>query len=76
LPLRLPACWDSAWGSRWRIGQDRPVSVNGAHRLNADLGADVTLETNQGSALALSPDGTLLAFIAENGANGCSQLYL
>jgi Tol biopolymer transport system component len=54
----------------------RPIPAIGAHRLNADLGADVTLDTNQGSVLALSPDGTLLAFIAENGVSGRTQLYV
>ena len=43
-------------------------------RLNADLGADVSLAVNSGAALALSPDGQLLAFIGSK--LGKTQLYV
>jgi serine/threonine-protein kinase len=52
------------------------VPVSSARRLSADLGADVALRTDQAPALALSPDGKLLAFVAEKAANGGSQLYV
>jgi len=44
-------------------------------RLSADLGADVTLATDQGLAAVLSPDGTAIAFVARKFGGGSSQLY-
>jgi serine/threonine protein kinase/Tol biopolymer transport system component len=48
-------------------------------RLSTELGADVTLTTSPaggpGASLALSPDGTLLVFVAHKTAAG-SQLYI
>jgi serine/threonine-protein kinase len=49
-------------------------------RLSADLGADGALATtiaNQwGDAAILSPDGTLVAFVAQEGETGRAQLYV
>ena len=45
-------------------------------RLSAELGADASLVTDQGAAAILSPDGALLAFVAQKNASGGSQLYV
>ena len=44
-------------------------------RLSAELGADVLL-VNRGSAIALSPDGAFLAFVARNATSNTAQLYV
>ena len=49
------------------------TSPNSPLRLNADLGADVSL-VSTGAALALSPDGQSLAFIGSK--DGKTQLYV
>jgi hypothetical protein len=38
-----------------------------ATRVSADLGVDATLDTSRGANIALSPDGSTLAFIAAKG---------
>jgi serine/threonine-protein kinase len=45
-------------------------------RLSAELGADVSLTVGIGDALSLSPDGAVVAFVAQKGAGGSSQLYV
>ncbi len=45
-------------------------------RLSAELGASASLATDLGPAAILSPDGRILAFVASQGAEGRSQLYL
>ena len=45
-------------------------------RLNAELGADVTLVSNQGPAAILSPNGEMLAFVAQKTLSGDRQLYI
>ncbi len=45
-------------------------------RLSAELGADASLVTDQGAAAILSPDGAVLAFVAQKSTGGTSQLYL
>ena len=45
-------------------------------RLSVDLGAEASLVTDQGTAAVLSPDGTVLAFVAKKSAGGNSQLYI
>ncbi len=45
-------------------------------RLNVGLGADASLSADFGPAAILSPDGRVLAFVASEGAEGRSQLYL
>jgi Tol biopolymer transport system component len=49
-------------------------------RLRADLGADTslanTLANQYGDATILSPDGTSVAFVAQKGETGISQLYV
>ncbi len=45
-------------------------------RLSAELGAAASLSTGSGPAATLSPDGRLLAFVASQGAEGGSLLYL
>jgi Tol biopolymer transport system component len=45
-------------------------------RLSAELGADASLVTDQGTAAILSPDGVVLAFLAQKSPGGRSQLYI
>jgi Tol biopolymer transport system component len=45
-------------------------------RLEVGLGADVSLVTDLGTAVALSPDGATLAFVARKSSNTPAQLYL
>jgi serine/threonine-protein kinase len=57
--------------ARWpSIQSDVPL------RLSVDLGAEASLVTDQGTAAVLSPDGTVLAFVAQKSAGGNSQLYI
>ncbi len=44
------------------------------HRLSAELGTDVVISRTGGADLALSPDGSVLAFRGEK--NGSTQLYI
>jgi serine/threonine-protein kinase len=48
----------------------------GPLRLSVDLGAEASLVTDQGTAAVLSPDATVLAFVAQKSAGGNSQLYI
>jgi len=57
------------WWAPWR-GAVPPASV----RLEATLGADVSIDT-LGASVAASPDGTLLAFVARSG-EGTQQLFV
>src|SRR5262245_24092927 len=53
------------------------VSPPAPLRLTADLGADASLaDSGYGSAAILSPDGGLLAFVAQKNAGGSRQLYV
>ena len=45
-------------------------------RLSAELGADASLVTDQGAAAILSPDGAVLAFVAQKSSSAASQLYV
>jgi serine/threonine-protein kinase len=58
-----------AW-SPWQT-----VTAPAPWRLMAELGANVEL-VNSGSAIVLSPDGALLAFVAPNTTGGVFQLYV
>jgi Tol biopolymer transport system component len=58
------------WGP-WRITPPAPST-----RFSADLGADASLVTNQGASAILSPDGQVLAFVAQKNADEPSQLYV
>ena len=57
--------------SPWAPWQSTPALVS-PHRLSAELGTDVVISGN--GALALSPDGSVLAFQGEK--NGLEQLYV
>jgi len=61
----------------WRtVPPPRPL------RLSAELGADASLATavgpqvNIGTSVVLSPDGALLAFVAQKSSTGTPQLYI
>jgi Tol biopolymer transport system component len=55
----------------------RKPSPPAALRLSTELGADVSLTIGVGDAAAiLSPDGTAVAFVAQQGAGGRAQLYV
>src|SRR5262249_44536521 len=53
----------------WRSAEGRS-----ALRVSADLGADASLDTTRGANIALSPDGSALAFVGSR--LGLSQLYV
>jgi len=67
--LALVALW--LWAP-WRTEPLKPLV-----RLEVDLGADVALpaDVGQGSAVAISPDGTRLVYVAQV-ASGPSRLYI
>ena len=45
-------------------------------RLSAEIGADASLVTDQGAAAVLSPDGTLLVFVAQRTGGSDAQLFV
>ena len=53
----------------------RPPAPPAPVRVSAELGADVSLVTDQGAAAVLSPDGAVLAFVAQK-SGGSPQLYI
>ena len=55
----------------WRLA---PASA--PIRLNAELGADASLDSSQGPSITLSPDGSVLAFVALKSGATVSQLYV
>ena len=54
----------------WRSSQPVPTT-----RLLSDIGTEASLVIDQGSSLALSPDGRMLTFVAQPAA-GSAQLYV
>jgi serine/threonine-protein kinase len=54
----------------WRVAP-RPPLV----RVSAEIGVDASLASDLGASIALSPDGTLLAFTARK-SSGSTQLYV
>jgi Tol biopolymer transport system component len=54
----------------------RRATPSAPMRLNAELGADGALMTDQGAAAVLSPDGALLVFVAQKDATVDPQLYV
>ena len=50
----------------------RPATV----RLSGELGADASLVTELGPSAVLSPDGTLLAFVAQKTGGGSAQVWV
>jgi serine/threonine-protein kinase len=56
----------------WKGAQAVPEPM----RLSVELGADTSLFSGPGTALALSLDGKMLAFTARAATGGVSQLYL
>ena len=59
-----------AWAP-WRTGRS-VVPL----QLSTELGADATLAIGREDALALSPNGRVVAFVARKGADGTAQLYV
>jgi Tol biopolymer transport system component len=57
----------------WAPGRSVPASPL---RLEASIGADADLATDQGPAAILSPDGKTLAFVAQKAMATDSQLYV
>ena len=45
-------------------------------RVSAQLGADVSLAVGAGDAMSLSPDGSIIAFVARQGAGTRPRLYV
>ena len=58
----------------WAPWQSTPSAA--LLRLTAQLGVDASLVTDRGASMVLSPDGSLLAFVAQTGADQPQQLYL
>jgi hypothetical protein len=56
----------------WHTKPQRPAVV----RLSAELGVDATMYTLYGSAVILSPDGKVLAFVASKTAADRPQIYV
>jgi Tol biopolymer transport system component/tRNA A-37 threonylcarbamoyl transferase component Bud32 len=56
----------------WHAGQPPALS----RRVSVELGADASPETDTGPALALSPDGSLLAFVARKSITDAPELYV
>ncbi len=54
----------------------RPGEPPTVLRLSSELGADAGLLLNQGPAVALSPDGKTLAFVASKDGNEKTQIYV
>jgi Tol biopolymer transport system component len=54
----------------------RQVPAPAPLRLVAELGVDASIDNDPGGALALSPDGALLAFVARRDEKARPQLYL
>ena len=54
----------------------RKASPPAPLRLSAELGADVSLTFGFGDAMSLSPDGAVVAFVAQKSAGGSPQLYV
>ena len=59
------------WWAPWRTAV--PAALI---RVNAELGVDASLTGSQGDVVALSPDGSTIAFVAQTGARGPAQLYV
>ncbi|MDP3719874.1 MAG: protein kinase [Acidobacteriota bacterium] len=69
LALALVVVW-----APWR--QTTTIAPSALVRLSAELGADASLSFRSGDATALSPDGTLIAFVAEKDGDGTTLLYV
>ena len=59
------------WWAPWRTAV--PAALI---RVNAELGVDASLTGSQGDVVALSPDGSTIAFVAQTSARGPAQLYV
>jgi serine/threonine-protein kinase len=59
----------------WALTRPAPAQLQ-PMRLEVGLGADASLVTDQGAAAILSPDGQILAFIAQKNISGAFQLYV
>ena len=72
--VALLACVSAV--ATWIIMRPAPAPARAALRLTADLGADASLWiSNSGAAAVLSPDGSMLAFVAQRSA-GKPQLFV
>ncbi|MDO8679764.1 MAG: protein kinase [Acidobacteriota bacterium] len=54
----------------------RKASPPAPLRLSTELGADVSLTVGLGDATSLSPDGAVIAFVAQKSGGGSPQLYV
>lgn len=75
VPWSLATVCLLALGVLWFL-QPAPPLPGSPVRLHAELGADISLFTELGSAAALSPDGRLLAFVAGSASGGGRKLYV
>jgi serine/threonine-protein kinase len=60
-----------AFWAPWRTKPRTPLI-----RVSAELGADATLVADLGPSAVLSPDGSLLAFVAQRPGSGSAQLWV
>ena len=77
LPWSLAAALPALLRALWAPWRPAPLPEQ-LRRLSIELGADASLVTgldSPGSAAMLSPDGSVLAFVARKGAGNATQLY-
>ena len=74
LPWALVVAFAGATLMAWAPWRTTPSAV--PLQLSTELGADVSLAIGRGDALALSPNGRVVAFVARKGADGTAQLYV
>ena len=74
LPWALVVAFAGATLMAWAPWRTTPSAV--PLQLSTELGADVSLAIGRGDALALSPNGRVVAFVARKGADGNAQLYV
>jgi len=68
--LALAGALFALWVTSHKVPTPAPL------RLSAELGADASLVTDQGTAAVLSPDGMMLAFVAQKSPGRRSELYI
>jgi serine/threonine-protein kinase len=71
LGIALGATIALLWRAPWQSAP--PTQLQ---RLSADSGADGSLAISLGDSVSISPDGTVVAFVAQQGVAGRPQLYV
>jgi serine/threonine-protein kinase len=74
LPWVLVVAFAGATLMAWAPWRTTPSAV--PLQLSTELGDDVSIAVGREDALALSPDGRVVAFVARKGADGNAQVYV